>query len=83
MSEGHPRVSGGVPVFNGESFLAKTLDSLLNQTFPTLKSLFRTTPPQIEQKRFAGHTSLAIRACAITGKPSTGEPPGTTIAFLS
>ena len=33
MSEMHPRVSIGVPVFNGESFLAETLDSLLNQTF--------------------------------------------------
>ena len=33
MSEGSPRVTIGVPVFNGESFLAETLDSLLNQTF--------------------------------------------------
>lgn len=33
MPEGHPRVTVGVPVFNGESFLAETLDSLLNQTF--------------------------------------------------
>ena len=29
----HPRVSFGVPVFNGELFLAQTLDALLNQTF--------------------------------------------------
>jgi glycosyltransferase involved in cell wall biosynthesis len=33
LSEGHPRVTVGVAVFNGESFLAKTLESLLNQTF--------------------------------------------------
>jgi glycosyltransferase involved in cell wall biosynthesis len=33
MSEGCPRVTVGVPVFNGESVLAETLDSLLNQTF--------------------------------------------------
>jgi glycosyltransferase involved in cell wall biosynthesis len=33
MPEGHPRVTVGVPVFNGESFIAETLDSLLNQTF--------------------------------------------------
>jgi glycosyltransferase involved in cell wall biosynthesis len=33
MPEGHPRVTVGVPVFNGESFLAETLDSLSNQTF--------------------------------------------------
>lgn len=33
MSENHPRVTIGVPVFNGGSFLAETLDSLLNQTF--------------------------------------------------
>ena len=33
VSEGCPRVTVGVPVFNGESFLAETLDSLLNQTF--------------------------------------------------
>jgi len=28
-----PRVSIGLPVYNGEQFIAKTLDSLLNQTF--------------------------------------------------
>ncbi len=33
MSKGYPRVTIGVPVFNGESFLAKTLESLLSQTF--------------------------------------------------
>ncbi len=33
MSASHPRVTVGVPVFNGESFIAETLDSLLNQTF--------------------------------------------------
>jgi glycosyltransferase involved in cell wall biosynthesis len=33
VSESRPRVTIGVPVFNGESFLAETLDSLLNQTF--------------------------------------------------
>lgn len=37
MSEIHPRISVGVPVFNGESFLAETLDSLLNQTFRDLE----------------------------------------------
>ena len=33
MRRGGPRVSVGVPVFNGESVLAETLQSLLNQTF--------------------------------------------------
>jgi glycosyltransferase involved in cell wall biosynthesis len=33
VSKSHPRVSIGVPVFNGERFLAETLDSLLSQTF--------------------------------------------------
>ena len=33
MSDRCPRVTVGVPVFNGESFLAGALDSLLNQTF--------------------------------------------------
>jgi glycosyltransferase involved in cell wall biosynthesis len=37
VSEIHPRVSVGVPVFNGESYLAETLDSLLNQTFHDLE----------------------------------------------
>ena len=37
MSEIHPRVTIGVPVFNGESFVGKTLDSLLNQTFSDLE----------------------------------------------
>jgi glycosyltransferase involved in cell wall biosynthesis len=32
-----PRVSIGVPVFNGQAFLAKTVDSLLSQTFPDLE----------------------------------------------
>jgi glycosyltransferase involved in cell wall biosynthesis len=33
VGEGVPRVSIGVPVFNGAPFLAKTLESLLSQTF--------------------------------------------------
>lgn len=33
MSDHNPRVTIGVPVFNGEAFLAETIDSLLNQTF--------------------------------------------------
>jgi glycosyltransferase involved in cell wall biosynthesis len=37
VSQGRPRVSIGVPVFNGERFLAETLDSLLNQTFSDLE----------------------------------------------
>ena len=34
-----PRISIGVPVFNGERYLAKTLDSLLAQTFPDFELL--------------------------------------------
>ncbi len=33
MSEDSPRVSIGLPVFNGEKYLAETLDSLLAQTY--------------------------------------------------
>src|SRR5260370_10566620 len=33
MSSDSPRVSIGVPVYNGENFLRETLDSLLAQTF--------------------------------------------------
>jgi glycosyltransferase involved in cell wall biosynthesis len=33
MNKTSPRVTLGVPVYNGESFVAETLDSLLNQTF--------------------------------------------------
>src|SRR5579872_4758271 len=33
VSASHPRVTIGVPVFNGEAFVAETLKSLLNQTF--------------------------------------------------
>jgi glycosyltransferase involved in cell wall biosynthesis len=33
VSDSRPRVTVGVPVFNGEAFLAETLDSLLKQTF--------------------------------------------------
>lgn len=29
----HPRVSIGIPVYNGENFIQETLESLLNQTF--------------------------------------------------
>ena len=32
-----PRVSIGVPVFNGEDFLAEALESLLNQTWTDLE----------------------------------------------
>jgi glycosyltransferase involved in cell wall biosynthesis len=34
MTAAAPRVSVGVPVFNGERYLAATLDSLLKQTYP-------------------------------------------------
>lgn len=37
MSEKCPRVTIGVPVFNGEAFLTETLESLLNQTFSDLE----------------------------------------------
>ncbi|MBE9168999.1 glycosyltransferase family 2 protein [Pleurocapsales cyanobacterium LEGE 06147] len=33
MSNKQPRISIGLPVYNGENFLQKTLDSILNQTF--------------------------------------------------
>jgi glycosyltransferase involved in cell wall biosynthesis len=33
----HPRVTVGVPVFNGDRFIAETLDSLLSQTFTDLE----------------------------------------------
>jgi glycosyltransferase involved in cell wall biosynthesis len=37
MNQGHPRVTVGVPVFNGERFLVEALESLLNQTFSDLE----------------------------------------------
>ena len=37
MSQDCPRVTVGVPVFNGEPFLAETLESLLSQTFSDLE----------------------------------------------
>ena len=37
VSQGRPRVTLGVPVFNGGPFLPETLDSLLNQTFSDLE----------------------------------------------
>lgn len=33
----HPRVSIGLPVYNGENFIQETLDSLLAQTFPNFE----------------------------------------------
>lgn len=37
MSGVRPRVTIGVPIFNGETFLPEALDSLLNQTFSDLE----------------------------------------------
>ena len=37
MGQGCPRVTVGVPVFNGELFVAETLNSLLKQTFSDLE----------------------------------------------
>lgn len=34
MTENKPRVSLGVPVYNGEKYLERTLDSILAQTYP-------------------------------------------------
>ena len=33
VTHGYPRVSVGIPVFNGERFLAETIESILAQTF--------------------------------------------------
>ena len=33
MSSNRPRVSIGLPVYNGAAYLAETLDSLLSQAF--------------------------------------------------
>jgi glycosyltransferase involved in cell wall biosynthesis len=33
VTQDHPRVTVGIPVFNGESFLAQTIAALLHQTF--------------------------------------------------
>jgi glycosyltransferase involved in cell wall biosynthesis len=35
--KGHPKVSLGIPVFNGENFIAYALDSLLAQTFQDIE----------------------------------------------
>ena len=32
-----PRVSVGIPVYNGEKYLAEAIDSALSQTFPNLE----------------------------------------------
>jgi hypothetical protein len=66
VSEGSPRATIGVPVFNGESFLAETLDSLLNQASPILRSSFRITLRRTEQNRSAMTILPAIRTSATT-----------------
>ena len=37
MRDGHPRVSIGLPVYNGEVYLSGALDTLLGQTFTDLE----------------------------------------------
>jgi GT2 family glycosyltransferase len=44
MSGKQPRVSVGVPVFNGDNFLAEALDSVLAQTFGDFEVVISDNP---------------------------------------
>ena len=48
-----PRLSIGLPVYNGERFLAQALDSLLTQTFRDFEIIISDKPPRIARRRFA------------------------------
>jgi hypothetical protein len=42
-----PKVTIGLPVFNGEKYLAQAIDSVLGQTFENLQVLCREGPEDL------------------------------------
>ena len=62
-----PRLTIGLPVYNGEVYLSEALDALLGQTSTTSSSSSPTTPRPIAPRRSAANTRPAIGASTTFG----------------
>jgi glycosyltransferase involved in cell wall biosynthesis len=61
MTENRPRISIGLPVYNGERFVAEAIEAVLNQTFPNLELI-------ICDNASTDHTEEICRDCAAQDK---------------
>ena len=53
---GVPRLSIGLPVYNGESLLAEAIEALLGQSYKDFELVIPTTPRLTAPPRYAGAT---------------------------
>ena len=80
-----PRVSIGLPVYNGENYLAESLDALLSQTYPDFELIISdnasTDPTEEICRKYARPTrgsatcdSLGTSVARRTRTSSSGRP---------
>jgi GT2 family glycosyltransferase len=74
-----PRVSIGLPVYNGENFLADAIGSVLTQSYGDLELVIcdnaSTDRTETIARDFAGYATSATSA--ISGRRQTTTAPGT------
>ena len=78
-----PRVTVGVPVFNGESFIAEALDSLLSQTFSDFEIVISDNASTDRTEEICRAYAAATRAFGITEVTPIAALPGTIIGSSS
>ena len=66
MGNRTPRLSIGMPVYNGERFLREALDSVLTQTFSDFELIISIMHLQIQPKRSVKHTRRKISEFVIS-----------------
>ena len=61
-----PRIAIGMPVYNGEAYLAEAIKSILAQTFQDFEVIIFIMHPPIGQRRFVALTHLKINVSITT-----------------
>ncbi len=64
-----PRVTIGIPVFNGEAYLSRAIDSVLEQTFTDFELIISDTGSTDSTSQiFVANTLRKMAGSAISGK---------------